>query len=40
MDEAPDHGMELIAPVVAPSEANTVAFSMVGVDSAIGAGDR
>ena len=36
MDEARDHGMELIAPFVAPGEASTVAFSKVGVDLAIG----
>ena len=36
MDEAQDRGMELIAPFVAPSEASTVAFSMVRVDLAIG----
>ena len=36
MDEAQDHGMELIAPFVAPGEASTVAFSMAGVDLAIG----
>ena len=28
--------MELIAPFVAPGEASTVAFSMAGVDLAIG----
>ena len=40
MDEARDHGLELIAPVVAPGEASKVALGMIRTDLAVGPGDR
>ena len=40
MDKAGDHGLEVVAPVVAPGEAGEVALGMVGAELAVGPGDR
>ena len=40
MNEARDHGVELVAPVVSPGEAGEVALGMIGAELAVGSGDR
>lgn len=40
MDEARDHGLEVVAPVVAPGKAGEVALDMIGAEFAVGPGDR
>ena len=40
MQEARDRGLELVASVVAPSEAGEIAFGVIGSELAIGSGDR
>ena len=40
VNEARDHGVELVAPVVSPGEAGEVALGMIGAELAVGSGDR
>ena len=40
MNEARDHGVELVAPVVSPGEAGEVALGMIGAELGVGSGDR
>ena len=40
VNEARDHGVELVAPVVSPGEAGEVALGMIGAEFAVGSGDR
>ena len=39
VNEARDHGVELVAPVVSPGEAGEVALGMIGAELAVGSGD-
>ena len=40
VDEARDHGLELVVSVVAPREAGEVAFGVIGTGLSVGSGDR